>query len=462
MGAIALVCGCAGDPNDPAAPEVGAFQQASSGTCPVTVDIPFAGQIVGPAIQPSVTQSCQNWTNAMIIYIDNVDCASGSYAYPNAGCHTDNGVQNFPQGQGGLWVQVTPGYHTIVVNNWNSQGTVGVSTANRFCYEDGSGVCGGGGGHDPVLAGAGDIGMPGTSMGATGNLVRAINPDYVFTLGDNAYGNTANDQGSATSYANYYDPYWGSFIGKTLPNPGNHDYGNWDLNVGGHDGAGRVMSGYYNYFNGRVVPGLNIGSSATTLHYGFDIYTASGKKWRWISVDSGFCFYTPSNCSINSSEFAWLQSELAGHNKTNGYVGLIMATHFDRYESQECGGSNTQVDPFVALAHDYHVDLYLAGHVHSYERYCQLAKYCGSTTQANCGANSCGPVCDPAGPVEINVGTGGADNAGAGENDAWAASRKRIVSAPGVLKLTLHDTSWDFAYLNTSSQVLDSGSYAVH
>jgi hypothetical protein len=63
--------------------------------------------------------------------------------------------------------------------------------------------------------------------------------------------------------------------------------------------------------------------------------------------------------------------------------------------------------------------------------------------------------------VEIDVGTGGAENAVAGENDAWAASQKRIVSAPGVLKLTLHDTR-PFAYLNTSGTVLDSGSYAVH
>ena len=55
--------------------------------------------------------------------------------------------------------------------------------------------------------------------------------------------------------------------------------------------------------------------------------------------------------------------------------------------------------------------------------------------------------------MEINVGTGGA--ASSGSNDPWAASQARLVE-PGVLKVTLHDSSWDFAFYNTSSQVKDS------
>jgi hypothetical protein len=55
--------------------------------------------------------------------------------------------------------------------------------------------------------------------------------------------------------------------------------------------------------------------------------------------------------------------------------------------------------------------------------------------------------------MEINVGTGGA--ARASSDDPWAASMARFV-VPGILEVTLHDASWDFAFYNTSSQVLDS------
>ena len=113
---------------------------------------------------------------------------------------------------------------------------------------------------------------------------------------------------------------------------------------------------------------------------------------------------------------------------------------------------NTNVDPMTQLMYDYNVDLYLAGHVHNYERFCNLAKDRATTTQANCGTRT-GPVCDPSGPMEINVGTGGA--AAASSSDPWAASQARFVT-PGVVKITLHDSSWDMAFYNTSSQVLDS------
>ena len=441
----------------------GALASDAGGPCPVTIKIPSENEIVGSQIQISVTQSCALWTDSMVATIDQVDCAASAYPYPNAGCHTTGSAQNF---SANTWVRVTPGTHTIVVSNQDTTGTVSVSSPVTFSYpgpkpDSGSGDAGDGGLEDPVFFAAGDIAYPNGATVATGDLVRSLlgsNPHAtVITLGDNAYGNTNTDQGSAQSFQTLYAPAWGSFVGVTLPVPGNHDYGNWDLGAcsGCADGGGRVMSGYYSYFEGKAI--MVGGTTATTLHYGYDFTTKSGEKWRYEALNSGYCFYTPSNCAVGSNEYQWFSGELATHlkkSKGGAYAGIVVGTHFDANESQECGGANKQVDPMTELMFDYDVDLYLAGHVHNYERFCGLARLRASTTQANCGTRT-GPVCDPAGPVEINVGTGGA--ARSNSDDPWAASQARFV-VPGVLKVTLHDASWDFAFYNTAGTVLDSGS----
>jgi hypothetical protein len=458
---LVLPLACGGSSHDSGHSNLETTTEAAATSCPVSIEIPSQNEAVGESIQISVRQSCSNWTSAMIAYIDNVDCASSAYPYPNAGCHTGSGAQSFSTS---TWVRVQPGKHKLVVNNWDSKGEVAVSSVVTFSYtapSDGGTPKDSGSSTDPVFLAAGDIGFPAPNGAAqsTGDLVRSLletNPNAkVITLGDNAYGSNNDDQGSATSYATLYEPAWGSFVGITLPVPGNHDYGNWDLGTcyKCEDGAGRVMSGYYAYFAGKAI--TVGGSTPTTLHYGYDFTTASGEKWRYESLDSGFCFYSPANCAVGSSEYEWLSGELASHlkkSKGGSYAGIVVGTHFDANESQECGGMNTQVDPMTELMFDYNVDLYLAGHVHNYERFCNLAKYRASTTQANCGTRT-GPVCDAAGPMEINVGTGGA--ARASSDDPWAASMARFV-VPGILEVTLHDASWDFAFYNTSSQVLDS------
>lgn len=675
LGLLPLACSGAGDSR------VGTVTQAASGSCPVTITIPSQNESVGQAIQISVSQSCQSWTNAMIAYIDDVDCASSSYAFPNSGCHTNGGAQNFSSS---TWVQVTPGQHQLVVNNWDAAGDVSSSSPITFTYSppagvtvssptsnssvpdtvevqasanesvainqvqvwdngtklgyycnagtnssggcntssstsealtqwynlpngsnaltvmdvdnsynvvnrttvnftvtggpsggviintpvggasaanpvnvaamasesvainqmqvwdngtklgyycnagtNGSGGCNaststtqslsiaydtlpagsnaltvedldesynvihqttvnftvsGGASTDPVLVGAGDIGYPGGGGAATGNELQTLvndNPGaMVFTLGDDAYGNSNCDQGgSPTDYSNEYTPTaWYSLIGKSLPMPGNHEYDNCDLsntvgpcmpsqNCGTIDGSSWVMNGYWPYYNGHaaVTPG---GGTATTLHYGYDFTTTGGKKWRYVSVDSGMCFYT-NNCSSGSSEYSWLANELAGHTKASykggPYAGIIIGTHIDRWDSAGCPGGSSWLTDMFNLAYTYKVDLWIDGHVHGYERFAQLGQNCQSgETASGCGT-FCGPAADANGPVLIDLGSGGADDWSGVTSHPLPNSLKRIASTYAVGRIRMHDSSWDFTLYDTSNNVIDGMvTYNVH
>jgi hypothetical protein len=105
--------------------------EASIGACPVTIDIPSTNEVTGSSIQISVTQNCSRWTDSMIAYIDGQRCDEAPYPFPNSGCATFKAAQNF---SASTWVRVMPGKHTLNVNNWSSDGTVGVSTPIPFTY----------------------------------------------------------------------------------------------------------------------------------------------------------------------------------------------------------------------------------------------------------------------------------------------------------------------------------------
>jgi len=83
-----------------------------------------------------------------------------------------------------------------------------------------------------VLTAAGDIASgPSRTARATGDLVRATDPTWALTLGDNAY-----PDGTDGNYRRGYDKVWGSFQATTLPSPGNHEY------------HSRDATGYFHYF----------------------------------------------------------------------------------------------------------------------------------------------------------------------------------------------------------------------
>jgi hypothetical protein len=493
-------CGAHGSSNatGPAeGPDAGASQDAQKPrACPVTITIPQSGEAVGPSINVSVVQGtgsdCRP-TTAMLAYIDEAACNAAPYPYPNAGCRVQGSgtpdTLNFSQS---TWVKVTANVvHSLTVQSWDAEGDSAVSSPVSFTYAtsdagspEGGGTDGGanegGSTTDPVLIGAGDIGnySPTTSETSTGialqNLL-AENPGaLVFSLGDNAYGpggpkpDDCDQGGSPSDFETDFTPTaWGSpsVLARLLPMPGNHEFNNCDLGTCVNTGCAKpalptgadwVMSGYWNYFNGKtaVSPG---GGTATTLHYGVTLTTTGGKKWRYESVNSGMCLYAPENCASGSSEYAWLQSELETYTKPD-YTGIIVATHIDPWDSAGCPGGSGNVFPLWDLAYSHHVDVFLDGHIHGYERFTQLgpSSSCkkgdpnNGTGGCASGSSFCMPVADANGPALITVGSGGAGLSGIAAHPL-PTSQKQINDF-GLGLFRLHDTTWDFAFYETDSK----------
>jgi hypothetical protein len=486
--------------HETAAPPVA--DAAAPKACPVTITIPQNGEKVGRSINISVTQSMANGcepTTSMTAYIDGHPCDASPYAYPNVGCKVSGtgrpNTLNFSQS---TWVQVTPNVsHTLYVQSSDSSGKTSVSSRVTFTYapqsEAGAGDGGtrDGGAHDdsgtddaasaresgvtadPILIGAGDIGnySPTTSETNTGialnNLVNENPTALVFSLGDNAYGPGGLspddcDQGGSTNdfKVDFTSTLWGSagILAKMLPMPGNHEFNNCDLgtcvyskcaNPAFMTGADWVMNGYWNYFNGKtaVSPG---GGTAETLHYSTDFTTTGGKKWHYVSVNSGMCLYAKTMCESGSSEYTWLQQDLAAHTKPT-YAGIIVATHIDPWDSAGCPGGNDQMFDMFDLAYASKVDIFLDGHVHGYERFTNLgpSTTCQTETSPGCPSSFCGPSADPKGPVLITVGSGGASLSGIAAHPL--PNSQKQINNYGIGLLHLHDATWDFAFYETDT-----------
>jgi hypothetical protein len=260
---------------------------------------------------------------------------------------------------------------------------------------------------DPVLVGAGDIAYCGsTGDSATARLLSSIS-GTVFTTGDNAY-----DRGTSTEYANCYGPTWGQVRTRTRPVSGNHDY----LTSG--------AAGYFSYF----------GSRAGTKGKGYYAYNVG--SWRIYALNSN-CAYV--SCSSTSAQAAWLRADLAANPRR-----CVMAYWHHPLFSSGQHGNNTTVKPLWNILYAYHADVVVNGHDHDYERFARQTP---------------GGVRTERGIREFVVGTGGRSHY------AWSTiktnSLARNNTTYGVLKLTLHSTSYSWKFVPVAGKTYtDSGSTA--
>lgn len=270
---------------------------------------------------------------------------------------------------------------------------------------------------DVVLVGAGNI-ADGYDLSLTGAMATAALldsiPGTVFVLGDYAYDNSRDQE-----FERAYDPTWGRARSRTIPVVGNHEYYTFDAGA------------YFNYFGPAA-------GDPTKGYYSLDL-----GAWHLIVLNSE-CDRVSGGCAVGSPEEVWLQNDLSSHTQA---CTLVM-WHEPMFTSSTTVTPNTSVLPFWQDLYNANADVILNAHAHNYERFAPQ---------------------DPGGNLDLArgipefvVGTGGISHMAFNSTPA-SNSLVRNSTAFGVLKLTLHATSYDWQFVPIAGQTFtDSGTQACH
>jgi calcineurin-like phosphoesterase family protein len=282
---------------------------------------------------------------------------------------------------------------------------------------------------DPVIMAAGDIACDPTDPGynggagsadrchqqATSDLLLSTPLDAVLPLGDIQY-----DSATTARIDAVYAPTWGRVKSISRPILGNHEPG----------GA----TGYFDYFNG---PGVSDGPAGPRGkgYYSFDL-----GGWHLVALNSN-C--SSVSCSAGSEQESWLRADLAAHPTSC----TLAYWHHARYSSGH-DGSNAFMQPLWEALQDAQAELLLSGHSHDYERFAPLDRD--------------GEVDLGGGIRQFVVGTGGAFFTG-GLGSLEAHSEVAQNDTFGVLKLTLHPSSYDWQFIPEAGRTFaDAGTQPCH
>ncbi|MDA5279572.1 DNRLRE domain-containing protein [Streptomyces sp. Isolate_45] len=260
---------------------------------------------------------------------------------------------------------------------------------------------------DPVLVGAGDIATSGSGDTATAKLLDNI-PGTVFTVGDNAYPN-----GTASDFSTYYEPTWGRHKARTRPAPGNHDY---------HTSG---ASAYYNYFGTKA-------GAAGKGYYSYDL-----GNWHVVALNS------ETGMAVGSAQEQWLRADLAASTKPC----TVAYWHKPRWTSSSGHAPDPATGPLVQALYDNNAEVILTGHNHQYERFAPQ--------------NPSGRLDTARGLRQFVAGMGGASLYGFGTIKPNSEARNNDTF--GVLKLTLHASSYDWQFVPVAGKTYkDSGTGTCH
>jgi hypothetical protein len=245
-----------------------------------------------------------------------------------------------------------------------------------------------------IVLAAGDIADCDSSGDEATAALLDTRPGTVLTLGDNAY-----PDGTATQFANCYDPTWGRHKSRTRPSAGNHEY---------HTAG---AAGYYGYFGSAA-------GDPSKGYYSFDL-----GAWHLIALNSNCSAI--GGCGAGSPQERWLRADLAA----NPADCVLAYWHHPRFSSAQHGNS-VSMQPFWQALYDYRAEIVLSGHDHTYERFAPQTPSGGADPQY--------------GIREFVVGTGGRGHYGFGSIKPNSEARSTGIFA--VLKLTLSTTgyAWEF------------------
>jgi hypothetical protein len=264
-----------------------------------------------------------------------------------------------------------------------------------------------------VLVGAGDIAKcSGTGDEATAKLLDGIS-GTVFTVGDNAY-----TSGTAAEFSNCYDPSWGRHKARTKPTPGNHEY----LTAG--------ASGYFGYF----------GSAAGPSGKGYYSYNLGG--WHVVALNS-MCREV-GGCGATSPMVSWLKQDLAANADRACTIAYF---HHPLFSSGSKHGSVPKMKASWDALYAAKAEVVVSGHEHNYERFAPQSPS--------------GQAEPDRGIREFVVGTGGGEQYPFGT--VQPNSQVRNANTFGVLKLTLHPSSYEWKFVPVAGKTFtDSGTKSCH
>ena len=277
---------------------------------------------------------------------------------------------------------------------------------------------------DPVIATAGDIacdpadgrfnggaGISGACRElATSNILFSSDLAAVLPLGDDQY-----EDATWWKFMQSYDASWGRLFSLTKPVPGNHEY------------QTQGAAGYYNYFG-------SLAGDPTKGYYSYDI-----GAWHIIALNSECA--NIGGCGASSPEGTWLLNDLNTHSN----ACTLAYWHRPRFSSGFHGSDDTYATFWYDL-YNAHADVVLNGHDHDYERFALQD-------------DAQNP--DPNGVREFIVGTGGQEH----EPFISQAPNSQVFNADtfGILKLTLHATSYDWQFVpEAGGTFTDSGTSSCH
>ena len=285
---------------------------------------------------------------------------------------------------------------------------------------------------DPVIAAVGDIACQSFSQsdgeGACRSdevaaLITRLAPGRFLALGDLQYNN-----GKLKEFLRVYDHQFGHLEPITMPAPGNHEYGT--------EGA----QGYFDYF-GPVAHGPE-------GYYSFDL-----GAWHVVSLNSNIC---DDGCGPGSPQYDWLAADLAADDAA---CTLAFQHHpvfdwrpwqkfVDPDDPRPNGGSeNAMYLDLWRLLDDRGVDVMLVGHNHIYHRW--APQHADGERAAD-------------GIRQFTIGTGGRSLYSLGKKPRPENLLAVQNKAFGVLRMTLHDDSYDYAWVGLPSDPAfeDNGSVA--
>lgn len=264
---------------------------------------------------------------------------------------------------------------------------------------------------DPVLVGAGDIAVCwviGIKWFGGATATAALLDHFegtVFTVGDHAY-----PKGRVEDFRDCYEPTWGRHKARIHPTPGNHDYGSPNA------------APYFAYF------GANAGEPDKG-YYSYDL-----EAWHIVALNSNIA------AEAGSEQEQWLRADLAAH-KTRCTLAYW---HHPVFSSGHHGNGH-RMRAIWSVLYTFGVDVVINGHDHDYERFAPQ--------------NPDGEADAERGIREFVVGTGGAPLQEF--KMIRAHSEVRNNTTWGVLKLTLHPTSYDWEFIPAAGGTFrDAGSAA--